>query len=121
MSWVKIYSTHYSEGCVIITGLNYGQPIFGKIMKVILVFGDIIFQYRKLEVLEYSESVNAYEVTLLVMFSLLSKMIYRIFILWKSIRDLVEMQRNCSLFCTVEWIVYSNLISDRPDHFKQKY
>ncbi len=62
ISWVKIYGTRYSEGCVIITGLNYGQPTFGKITKVILVLGDIIFQYRALEVLEYSESVNAYEV-----------------------------------------------------------
>ena len=62
MSWVKIFGTGYSEGCVIITGLNYGQPTFGKISKVLLAIGNIIFQYKTLQVLGYSEHLNAYEV-----------------------------------------------------------
>ncbi len=62
MSWVKIFGTRYSEGCVIITGLNYGQPIFGQISKILLAMGNIILQYNTLQVVQYSEHLNAYEV-----------------------------------------------------------
>ena len=61
MTWVKIFGTSYSTGCVIITGLYHGQPTFGEIIKVLLVMGNIIFQYKTLQVLEYSE--YAYQVT----------------------------------------------------------
>ena len=64
MSWVKVFGTYYSEGCVIVAGLSYGQPIFGKICKVLLAMGKVIFQYKTLLVLEFLEHLNAYEVRL---------------------------------------------------------
>ena len=61
-SWVKILGTRYAKGCVIITGLSYGQPVFGEITKVLLVMGNIVFMYKALKVMEYSEHLNAYHV-----------------------------------------------------------
>jgi hypothetical protein len=45
-----------------VAGLNYGQPIFGEICKVLLVIGSIIFQYKTLHIHGYSENLNAYRV-----------------------------------------------------------
>ena len=61
MSWVKVFGTRYAKGCVIITGLNYGQPSFGRIDKVLVVAEIVVFQYHSLQLIKFSEHLNAYE------------------------------------------------------------
>lgn len=61
-SWAKVLGTKYCQGCVIVTGLNHGQPTFGELHKVLSIMGMIIFQYKTLHILEYSHHLNAYHV-----------------------------------------------------------
>ena len=62
MSWVKVFGTRYAEGCVVITSLTYGQPSFGRMDKVLFVAGIVVFQYHRLQLVKYSEHLNAYQV-----------------------------------------------------------
>ena len=57
-----MFGTKYSRGCVVVTGLDHGQPTFGEVSKIIFVTGKIVLQYTTLHVVEFSQHLNAYQV-----------------------------------------------------------
>lgn len=59
--------TKYSTGCVVITGLQYGMPSFGKVEKIVVARESaiVIVKCKTLQVVKYEKHLNAYRVELL--------------------------------------------------------
>jgi hypothetical protein len=60
-----VMGTKYVSGCVVVIKLEYGNPVFGLLDKIVIVDGRIVFfKYKLLIMLGHVEHLNAYSVEL---------------------------------------------------------
>ena len=62
-TWVKVMGTKYCKGSIIITGLSYGNPVLGEVIKIFVSDqGIVVLSYERLELIQYVKHLNAYRV-----------------------------------------------------------
>ena len=55
--------TKYSKGSIIITGLSYGNPVLGEVIRMLISDeGIVVLFYERLELVHYVKHLNAYRV-----------------------------------------------------------
>ncbi|CAB4035128.1 Hypothetical predicted protein, partial [Paramuricea clavata] len=61
--WIRFNGTRYAVGCVIVIELEHSEPVFGKVMQIIVIDNSVvIFKYSRLLVVQYVDHLNAYDV-----------------------------------------------------------
>ena len=63
---MEVGGTKYNVGCVLITSLHFGNPIFGQLEKIMVEAesGSVLFKCKNLKGIKYEEHLNAYQVSL---------------------------------------------------------
>ena len=62
-TWMKVMGTKYSKGSIIITGLTYGNPVLGEVIRILISDqGIVVLCYERLDAVDYVKHLNAYRV-----------------------------------------------------------